>query len=354
MERDSPPRAWRVTPALIFPSSLPWFLGLPILPLIGGIAILSFLIKPEKPGREFSTFLSGLPDSIFFSEPQRILIHLGDLLTYISAAFFHSILCMLAIGYFVYLICKLPRTLWWRALVFIIFEAALVVLLVWFLHEEANNIMLIQLGYKAVCSMLLQARLGTGIVGDCFGSGVSGLVLLAWIPTFLGMGAVLFAAAFAHAAAGGLPHIRDREWRSAFTTHIDALQRSFYVLSIVLVSSTLAILLFSHMPSGLLNPKAPGSPGLADAVSTYANGLVVLWGGIFTLTLISTFAPSAYLLFRGAKQHEEAQESAAEFRTWLYAQVFVSKRHQLGNVVTVLAPLMIGPVWHVLGNLPGG
>ena len=93
---------------------------------------------------------------------------------------------------------------------------------------------------------------------------------------------------------------------------------------------------------------------LTIRVTTYANGLVVLWGGIFTLTLISTFAPSAYLLLRGAKQHEEVQESPAEFRSWLHAQVFVSTQHQLGNVVTVLAPLMIGPVGHLLGTLPGG
>ena len=298
-----------------------------------------------------------MPNSIFFENPQRTLIHLGDLLTYVAAASLHSILCVLAIGYFTYLIYSLPLLLRLRALIFIVLAAVLLILLAWFLREEANDTMLIALGYKATCPMLWQARLETGLVDDCFSRGVSTLTLLAWIPTFLGMGAVLFAAAFAHAALGGLPHVRSGEWRAAFTGRIEAIQRSFYTLSLVLVSSTFTIMLFSHLPSGLLNPEAPGRLGLADAVKTYANGLVLIWGGIFTLTLIATFVPSACLLIRAAKQHEESHEetheSAAEFRSWLHAQIFISTKHQLGNVVTVLAPLMIGLIADLFGSLPG-
>ena len=357
LARNSSPRSWRITQELIFPSSLPWSLCLPILPLIGGLAILRGLFDPWKSQeKNFFVFLSNFQaDSIFFPKPERILIHLGDILTYVSAASFHSLLCAFAIGYFVYLTCQLPHMLRWRALVFIMLASALLVVVLWPVYKEANEEILVLLGYKAICSMLSHASLGTLIVQeDCLSRERDMLTWLAWFPLFLGMSAALFAAAFAHADAGGLPHVRDREWRSAFTTRIKALQRSFYLLSLVLVSSTFTISLFSHMPSGLLNPKATDHPVLAEAVTTYANGLVVLWGGIFTLTLILTFAPSAYLLLRGARRHEEVQESPAEFRSWLHAEVFVSTQHQLGNVVTMLAPLMIGPIGQLLGTLTSG
>ena len=355
---EYPPELQLITRDTLFAPRLPWFLLFPLfpfLPLIGAVVILTLLIRPES---TFSlAFLSGLPDTIFFANPERTLIHLGELLMYIAAAGLHSILCVLAIGYFTYLIYTLPLLLRLRALIFIVLESVLLIFLAWYFREEANDTMLIKLAYKATCSMLSQASLPTGLMDDCFSRGVSTLTMLAWIPTILGIGAVLFAASFAHAAVGGLPRVRSEEWRAAFTARIEAIQRSFYVLSLVLVSSTFTIMLFTHLPSGLLNPEAPGRPGLADAVNTYANGLVLIWGGIFTLTLIATFVPSAGLLIRAAKQHEETREeiheSAAEFRIWLHTQLFVSTKHQLGNVVTMMAPLMIGPIADLLGSLPG-
>lgn len=70
VERNPLPWPQRLTRGALLPSSLPWFLVFPFLPLIGGVVILSVLIRPESdfsphsfpacPTRSFSKTPSGL------------------------------------------------------------------------------------------------------------------------------------------------------------------------------------------------------------------------------------------------------------------------------------------------------
>ena len=168
------------------------------------------------------------------------------------------------------------------------------------------------------------------------------------------MGAVAIAAAFAYANASGLPSSHDKEdpaWRETFDRRVKALQRGIYLLSAVLVSSTVTITLFAHLPSGLV---ADGEEmKLATAVSKYATGLSTFWGALFSITLIATFAVPALRLLGAAYGGEGAGLESAELSRWLHEHVFQSIRRQLATVLSLLAPLLVGPLSSLLSGVAG-
>jgi hypothetical protein len=143
-----------------------------------------------------------------------------------------------------------------------------------------------------------------------------------------------------------LPQSSETAWRTAFAARARTLQRGFYVLSTVLITSTVTIMLFLGLPSALVADEATGL-----AVTSFARGMTVFWGTVFTLTLFAIFAPSAYHLLRMAKRHEMASDAPAEVSAWLHEEIYVSIPRQLGNLAALLAPLLVGPVGSVLEKL---
>lgn len=336
-------------PPFFLPLRELWLAALPLMPLVALTVALSALFDPA---RELD-FL-GFDAAEFVAEPGRSYIHLGDMLTYYALAAVHVLVCLVAIGWYLGRMQALPAGRRRRAHAYLGSILALLVPLVVLFAVFANDSVIVQLGFKATCMALETAGLPTGLAGDgCFAAGeISKLTLLAWIPTFAGMGAVVFAAAAAHGIAGGLPPPGTPEWREAVDRRIDALEKAFYVLSAVLVSSTIAITLFARLPVGLLREESP----LAGPMSAYAIGLSTFWGALFTLTLAATFAGAVWQIVQSARGATAAETVAdpSDLRLWLREHVFVSIRKQLANVVGVLAPLLVGPLSSLLSTLAGG
>lgn len=333
-----------------------WLVILPPLPLMLAALLVSSLIDP---GDQLA-FLA-LEASQFVDTPQRYFIHLGDMLTYYALASIHSILCLAVIVCFLRMMRDLPPQQRWNAIAFFLGSAVLIVGLVLYFKAYANDVVLVQLGYKAICLAIQSAELPTALVENCFEEGdISTLTLLAWIPTFSGMGAVIFAAAFAYGNAGALPALGHPDWRSVVAQRTKAMQRSVYALSAVLVSSTITITLFAQLPAGLLKDQKV----MGAALSDYALGLSTFWGALFSLTLVATFAVPAFLLLRQAYQGQasgaqadggQAGTRAAEddLRSWLHDHVFVSIKKQLTTVASLLAPLLVGPLGSLLSSITG-
>jgi hypothetical protein len=330
-----------LTPQLI------WFVVLPGLPLILGVILLQVLVTPTS-DIAFFPFAMGYASSVFLSPPEGIPILLGNIFTYVSVSVFHTIVCGSAIGFFIHHLYQRRIIMTLRMLGFIVCGLIFSMLLVLFLSTFANQLILIELGYKWVCFMLegagLEIIFGENSV-DCI-AGTHRLTWMAWIPSFFGIGAVVFAAAFAYAVATKDPDLAHaEEWESNFLDRVRAIQRGFYVLSLVLVSSTITIMLFTSLPLGVL----AGEPdAFAGIVKSYSSGATVYWGTIFTLTLGATFAPAVYCLLQNAQQHEGDDAS-----DMIHEHVFVSSKQQLGNVLALFAPLMIGPAGSILGNFSG-
>jgi hypothetical protein len=168
------------------------------------------------------------------------------------------------------------------------------------------------------------------------------------------MAAVAFAAAFAYANARDLPaaaEMSEAAWREALDRRIKALQRSVYLLSTVLVSSTVTITLFAHLPSSLLLDTR--DLALAGAVSKYTTGLSTFWGALFSITLIATFAAPALKLLGEAYGAERQAEDTADLQRWLQEHVFQSLKRQLATVFSLLAPLLVGPLSSLLSSVSG-
>ncbi|MEQ8354257.1 MAG: hypothetical protein RH942_01860 [Kiloniellaceae bacterium] len=336
----------------IFPLRDAWLPVLPVLPLVLSALLFSWLIDPA----EKLAFLN-FDSSRFVAPPQREYIHLGDMLAYYSLGAFHSLLCLAVITTFALWIRRLPARQALAGMTFLAAVFLLVVAISLFFHEEANRQVLTQLGFKAICQVIAAAELPTRLAlpGQCFAEdNTSRLTILAWIPTFSGMGAVAFAAAFAYANTRALTQKRSKDesaWRESLDQRIKALQRSVYLLSAVLVSSTVTITLFTHLPTGLVTDKPDLE--LATALSKYATGLSTFWGALFSITLIASFAVPALRLLNQAYGVAGDAPDSAELRQWLREHVFQSLRRQLATVLSLLAPLLVGPLSSLLSSFSG-
>jgi len=338
--------------APIFPLRDAWLPAVPLLPLVLSALLFSWLLDPL----ENLVFLN-FDASHFVPRPQREYVHLGDMLSYFSLGAFHTLLCLAVIVTFILWLRRLPGRQALGGAVFLGLGLLLVVAVSLFFHDQASEQVLTQLGYKAICQVIAAADLPTRLVlpGQCFQTNdIRRLTLLAWIPTFFGMAAVSLAASFAYANACALPPSRDGNdpaWRDAIALRIKALQRSVYLLSAVLVSSTITITLFAHLPIGLVADSK--ELALATALSKYATGLSTFWGALFSITLIASFAVPALRLLGAAYGAEKAVGAGGELQRWLHEHVFQSLRRQLATVLSLLAPLLVGPLSSLLSSVSG-
>ncbi len=338
----------------IFPIRDAWLPALPVLPLLISAALLSWLIDPTK---ELG-FLTIEP-AHFLGSPERDYIHLGDMLTYCALATCHTLLCLAVIASFSHWILGLPKRRLSNAAIFLAAATVLIVTIGAYFVVDANHQVIVQVGYKVVCRIIAAADLPTQLVApnQCFGDDTSLLTWLAWIPTFAGMGAVVFAAAYAHSTARDLPCLDDRyektdsRWRASIESRVKELQRSVYLLSTVLVSSTVTITFFAHLPAGLLRNEKDLM--LSTALSKYATGLSTFWGALFSVTLIATFAAPALRLVGEAYGAKNATQENANLRHWLHEHVFQSIKRQLFTALSLLAPLLVGPLSSLFSSLSG-
>ena len=227
--------------------------------------------------------------------------------------------------------------------------------LLYVVHLYANNLMLTQLGYKSICILLSKASLQTllvwpdlngGHAGEaCFSTVINKLEWLAWTPVMLGVLAVITASTFATIMASQPIPSGDKQWRPAFLERIKLLQKIFYLLSLVLVSSTVTIFQFSSLPLDLLADQS-----LKVTLTNFINGLTAFCGGMFTASLFATFVPAALLFLRHARDHQKGPAIPSDFGLWLYESVFVSKK-QMMNALMMIAPMLVGPLSHLLQKL---
>jgi hypothetical protein len=130
----------------------------------------------------------------------------------------------------------------------------------------------------------------------------------------------------------------DAAWQARFTERVRSLQRAFYALSIVLVTSTLALMLFFQLPADLTS----GAEQLG--LQRYARGLTVFWGAAMTMTLMAVFVPPVLALRAAARARHRAAGVPQDFDHWLAEHASLSVQRQLANLAAMLGPIMAGPL----------
>jgi hypothetical protein len=331
---------------------------IPALPFFFSIATLSFFIDPSAVAKDIFVKQLFANTIEYIDQPLKTLIHLSDLLTYLSILSVHTISCITVIGFFLYQIHQLPDALIRRSYFCMSMTAVSWFVFAYIIKSHANELMLTQLGYKSICVLLAQADLQTSLVWPDPGGGNTGeacflpkptrLVWLAYTPILLGILAIISASAFTGVLASEPIPPDDEHWRPNFLARIKILQKSFYLLSLVLVTSTLTILLFTSLPLELL-----ADATLKAALNKFINGITAFWGGLFTATLFATFAPAAFLFFTQAVNHQKQSTTPSDLREWLHESVFVSIKKQMINALLMIAPMLIGPLGNLLQNLSG-
>lgn len=182
----------------------------------------------------------------------------------------------------------------------------------------------------------------------CFLARNTRLVWLAYTPIIFGMLAIVAASAYTTVLASQSIPAADKEWRPQFLTRIKLLQKSFYLLSLVLVTSTVTILYFTSLPQDLL-----ADAQLKNVLSKLFGGLTAFWGGLFTATLFATFLPAVILFIQHTRHHQIGATATPGLAQWLYESVFVSIKKQAFNVLMIIAPMLVGPFSDLLRNISG-
>lgn len=340
----------------LFPASLLWFVLIPALPFLLSIATLSFFIESSTDSKEILIRQLLAIDIGYIEQTVRTLTSLSNLLNYFSTTSLHLIVCLIVIGFFLYQIHQMPTAVARRIYFYIVVTSVTFLLVMYIVHLYANNLILTQLGYKSICILLSKAELQTSLVWPDPGGGHTGeacfrpeftrLVWLAWTPVILGVLAVILSSAFTTVMASEPISSADAQWRPQFLVRVKLLQKSFYLLSLVLVTSTVTIYQFSSLPLDLLADQP-----LKATLTQFINGITAFWGGMFTATLFATFAPAAWLLLRHAKNHQKGPTMPSDLGQWLHESVFVSIKKQMMNALVMIAPMLVGPLSHLMQQL---
>lgn len=347
---DSTPR--------LFPPYLFWFILIPMLPFLFGLTSLSFFIEPSPASEDIFIKKLLTIDIGYVEHTLKTLNHISSMFNYLSISAVHGILCLIVIGFFLYKTSNLPSILVRRTYLYMAVMIFMFLTVSYLVHLFANNLMLTQLGYKSICILLSKAELQTSIVwpdisgghtGEaCFQPRLTKLVWLAWAPAILGMLAIIVASAFTTVMASESIPSDDKQWRSIFLARIKLLQKSLYLLSMVLITSTVTIYQFSSLPLDLLTNQP-----FKSSLMSFINGLTAFWGAMFTATLFATFTPAALLFLRHTRAHMNRTTVSHSFGQWLYESVFVSIKKQMMNSLVMIAPMLVGPLSHLLQNLSG-
>ncbi|MDA0661784.1 MAG: hypothetical protein O3B08_02975 [Proteobacteria bacterium] len=157
-------------PSPLFPPGDVWIPVVPFLPLIIFTVLLSVVFDFDS---EHLAFLSFEFDAQYRDPVSRNYTHLGDLMVYYSIALMHVVICLAVVGYFIWLTKSLPPRERVRSAIFLALMASLALVLVYGFARWANDIVLVELGFKATCIAIDGARLATGLMkpGACFEDG---------------------------------------------------------------------------------------------------------------------------------------------------------------------------------------
>ena len=220
---------------------------------------------------------------------------------------------------------------------------------------------------------------------------LAGIDALGWavlVPTLIGIIGVGITSAAAGAGLRALPDpppLPDPHYEAKLKNVLGRLKRLLYVLTIGLVTSTIAVSLFFHLPAKLAENSGSAAPaityeaigtmdkaqldlaaaraaardriaardaaGLAEIrkkIDDYGGEVTIFWGAIFTLILLATGAVPLLLLQRDvriyAENSRDAEAVEAAQQRLGASGLLTGGLDQVKLIGAVVAPLASGPI----------
>jgi hypothetical protein len=363
---------------------------LTIVPLAIGASLLQLLGPVGDPlsGSDLSSFKSALSESRF----------LPGILTLVAVLSVHVCICLCGIGLAWGMLRSQPPArprLAWFGFGLALLVGAGLVLLVWLGPSGGPSV------YQASYGFFDRLYRGTGAGRALLQPGFAGIDALGWavlIPTVIG---VLGVGVTTAAAAGELralpepPPLPEPLYEAKLQNVQGRLKRLLYVLTIGLVTSTVAVSIFFHLPSKLSQeaiswqpPAFSGGVATADKegltaaaelseararveklraaeldgsrarLDDFAGELSIFWGAVFTLTLLATGAVPQLLLQRKVRLYSENSRDAAALdaaqKRLGDSGLLSGGLDQVKLIGAVVAPLASGPISHFVQLALGG
>jgi hypothetical protein len=315
-----------------------------VLPFVGGAVIFQFLSPPPIDPTDYTKFFS--------TGATAFIAHLGDRFTYAAVAYLQLATCLSVMAYYALRLRELDQARRRGAVRILAVTAvwsAIAVALVRSMHGAAYV-----LTFQNIRDLLQQASVTHDFSKPAYHvpavpylADITPIAVVVGLPFLFGVLAVITAVSVGAAAATFQP-IEDGEWQVSFAERVVMLQRAFYALSLVLVTSTLGLMLFFQLPAEIALDEG------RIALLRYARGLTIFWGAVMTLTLLAVFTPPVLALRSQAKARYRSVGEVRDFKEWFAEQVSLSPQRQLANLATMLAPIMIGPLGSLLQSLFGG
>jgi hypothetical protein len=351
----------------------------PVLIAVGLLQLLGPVSGPLSP-RELDLFQKALT-------PQP---YLSGVLSLVAVLSIHVCVCLCGIFLAWSMLRRHKATrpgLLWFGFSSALAVAALLVLLERWRNGAQAALVVYQISYDFFDQLYRHTGAEKALLEPRF-AGVDALGWAVVIPTFIGIVGVGITSAAAAAELRALPEpppLPDPPYEAKLQTAQGRLTRLLYVLTIGLVTSTIAVSLFFHLPSKLAERSFDaGRPALtypvgemdraalADAaalaeaqgkveklqaaelgllrtkIDEFAGELSIFWGAVFTLILLAAGAVPLLLLQQKVRRYAENARDAAALEA---AQKRLGENGLLSGgldqvklIGAVIAPLASGPI----------
>jgi hypothetical protein len=317
-----------------------WPIIVPVAPVLFAIALMEVVSGPAIPALTETA-----------AGADAVLKHSGARLVFAAAVAVHTAVCIAAMVYFAAQMRRMGNAGSYKAaLAVLAFSLFVLGAMVLFAHVEPR-LTIYRLTFFEIDRVLRASSLASDLAGAGPPGSFSPLAVAVLFPSGLGIVSVVLAAGVCAVVLCRHRPAKGDASKELFQESFETLLRCFYALSAVLVTSTVAAMLFFQLGTDVV----AGPKGIRDAFAAYASGLATFWGAIYTATLFSAFVtPMALLCFR-ARSHasENSGKRLPLFGDWLADYGLDTKiAANLKNIMALLAPLLVWPIGQ-LANAAG-
>ncbi len=309
----------------------------PVAPLVAALVLLNVIDAGQ------SNFVNLLPATTSLIDSGRDLTFFSHYVSYLGVALFHVAACMTAIVVLLIQLKGLPRSARDQALI----VAGAILVLLAIVGAIARTDQFdggLNFAYRYTCAALNAAGLGMPVFPkSCFKGQLSAFAVLSLVPLMAGLVAAAMAAAVASTAYRPLT-TQTKDIDAELDRRAQLVALAFKSTSLVMVTSVLAQVQFYRLPLPLIKTELD-----LNLMTGYAQSMTLFWGVVFSLTIIAVFGPGALMLQR----HLRDLRGSIDMPDIPSGLDPSSVRQQMVNILTSLAPLLIGASGSILETISG-